>query len=145
MKDFWDYAKGIIFVFALVAAAYLGLAEGLEWWPFNSNTSDSEYSIDLDVAYDAGWDAGFDEGRAEGYYDGYKSGRSLIDAAVEEAVHYTNGWHPEEAMMVIDCYENGEAFYEDGTPPSKEDYKEAIMSLYQFYEYFYNRFYEELE
>lgn len=45
---------------------------------------------------------------------------------------------PEEAMMVIDSYENGTPFWNDGEPASEEDYQNAARTLYYFYQYYYN-------
>ena len=142
MNDFWDYVKGFFIISIMVGATYLGLAEGHEWWPFKP-TETSPNAVYAYYDYDSEWDEGYDEGYSDGYDDGFDH----IWIAVYEAEHYAGeqgGWHPEEAMMIIDCYENGEAFWENGAPPSKEEYKEAIQSLYSFYQYFYCGMYEEL-
>ena len=145
MKDLWDYVKGFFIISIMVGAAYLGLAEGHEWWPYNqtTNTSKPDYTEELSDGYWAGYDAGFDDGYLWGHDDGF----SLISTAEWQAEDYAiskSGWHPEEAMAVIDAYENNEIFIENGVIPSEEDYKNAIQCLYHFYDYFYCGMYEEL-
>lgn len=98
--------------------------------------------------YDEGYYAGYDDGNLMGHSEGYDEGFDLVREAEWTAVEYAIEncrWCPEEAMSIIDAYENGEAFYEDGAPPSKEDYKEAVRSLYYFYDYFYCGMYDELK
>ena len=77
----------------------------------------------------------------EGYNEAYRD--FVYDIIQYEAVRYAvehGGWHPEEAMAIIDAYENGQSYY--GTITEK-DYKDAVRSLYCYYEYFYNAFYED--
>lgn len=112
----------------------------------------SEYAREREAKkeaiYQEGYDAGYEEGRWEGYdegyfygyEDGYDDGCEEVARAEEEAIFYAKekgGWHPEEAWMVIEAYRNKEAFYEDGSPPSKQDYDDAVNSLISFYEFFY--------
>jgi hypothetical protein len=79
--------------------------------------------------------------RSELYEAGFKEAYGEFYHAIDyEAVHYAKdngGWHPEEAMCIIDAYENGEGYTE-------EEYREAVRSLYCFYEYFYNSWYKEV-
>ena len=106
----------------------------------------------------------------DAYFDGYEDGR--FDASSEFRSHsfemYLNGYdeayrdfadtvfsdyaiwyarefseyHPEEAMCIIDCYERGER-YCGQLPITEEDYKDAIESLYRYYEYFLNGMYKD--
>lgn len=93
--------------------------------------------------YEEVFDDGFDEGFIEGYYSGFDE----IYNSVYEAEHHaaeSGGWHPEEAMAIINSYVNQEPFYVDGSLPSKEDYELAVESLICFYEYYYLAEYESL-
>lgn len=112
---------------------------------------DAEYEIGslAEEEYEDGYDNGYYDGHHDGYREGSKEG--WIDNAEdigwyfgERAVDYAasnSKWHPEEAWGVIEAYQNNEAFYEDGSPPSKQDYLDAIDSLICFYEYFYGAHY----
>ena len=112
-----------------------------------SQESYTDDSSSVDLAYDDGYYDGYDDG----YYDGSEEGwYDNIDEIgwffEEEAVHYAaehGGWHPEEAWGLIEAYQNNEPFYEDGSPPSKQDYFDAIESLIYFYEYFYGKKYSD--
>jgi hypothetical protein len=122
--------------------------------PKEVKVDDSYYLED----YNDGYDEGYDEGYYEGYYEGYDEGHydgiyydweeNIHEIAVEleyDAIHYAvenGGWHPEEAWMIIEAYQNNEPFYKDGSPPSKQDYFDAIDSLIYFYDYFYSARYE---
>lgn len=86
-------------------------------------------------------DYGFDMYQ-EGYDEAY--GDFVYGIIEDEAVHYAvehGGWHPEEAMCIIDAYENGEMAF-GSMSVSEEDYKEAVKSLYFYYEYFYGGSYK---
>ena len=57
-----------------------------------------------------------------------------------DAEHYArekSGWNPEEAMGIIEDFENQTAYYNDFIP-SVDEYIEAVHSLYYFYEYYYS-------
>ena len=111
---------------------------------------DNSHYEEYDNEYNSGYDDGYDEGYDEGHYDGtYYDWDDNIDELgryfEEEAVHYAKdqgGWHPEEAWMLIEAYRNNEPFYQDGSPPSEQDYIDAINSLIYFYDYFYSTIYE---
>lgn len=89
--------------------------------------------------YDYGDDMysrGVDDGYDEAYDEVYDYFVNIIE---HDAVHYAKekgGWHPEEAMCIIDAYENGTLAF-GSMPITEEDYKEAVKSLYFYYEYFY--------
>ena len=114
---------------------------------------DSNYDQEQ-LAYDVGYDDGYYEGYYEGYDEGHYDGvycdweENIREIACEleyDAVHYAvdnGGWHPEEAWMIIEAYRNNEPFYQNGSPPSKQDYIDAIDSLIYFYDYFYSARYE---
>ena len=100
--------------------------------------------------YDDGYEAGFDEGYGEGLWEGYKEGYSeayyrFEESALHDAVHYAedySGWHPEEAMYIIEAYENGDLAFGYMTVTEK-DYKNAVQSLCLYYQYFYDALYYE--
>jgi hypothetical protein len=131
MDWFTRFLKGL-YVFAIMAALYIILAQGHNWFPFNLKEEPSETSY-AHSDYFNEWEEGYDAGYLEGLY--------LIDASAEEAVHYDrkhSGWHPEEALAIIKAYENSEI-------SDEEDYNAAIRCLYYFYEYFYCGMYEDLK
>ena len=155
MKDFLKnvgWAIPIIFYIGVLAFYIVTVASSC-----NKHTvpevDDSYYE-----GYDDGYDDGYDCGHDDGYYEGYDRGHDdgiyddwydNIDEIgwyfEDEAVHYAKeqgGWHPEEAWMIIEAYRNNEPFYQDGSPPSKQDYIDAIDTLIYFYDYFYSARYE---
>ena len=98
---------------------------------YNDGYSDAEFK--MDDKCQEWYDFGYDDGQRDGEWLEYK------------AIHYAReqtGWSPEEAMMIIDAYRNSEPFWEDGYPPSYEDYLDAIDTLMYFYDYFYSRMYK---
>ena len=107
-------------------------------------------SVSYQDGYDKGYDSGFDEGYNYGREDDafFNRDDNMAEIAYDleyEAVHYAveqGGWHPEEACMIIEAYQNNEPFYKNGSPPSEQDYLDAIDSLIYFYEYFYCNMYE---
>lgn len=93
--------------------------------------------------YGSGESDGYSLGYRHGYEEGFEAGASggSVDSLVWEAEHYAaenGGWHPEEALCIIEDYENGTAKYFDAVP-TVEEYGEAIHTLYYFYEFFYSR------
>lgn len=119
--------KKIISLIAVLALTVICLtACGLE--PYKSD-------------YDEGYDYGYDYGYERGYEDGYEEGKLDGSVLEEEGIHYArehSGWSPEEAMYIIDAYQNDKPFWKDGSPPSHKDYLEAIESLIYFYDYFFS-------
>ena len=119
-----------------------GYADG-----YDEGYSDAEFEMEylmedefLD-GYDIGYDDGYDEGSDDGWVDNIDEIGWFFE---EEAVHYArehSEWHPEEAMGIIEAYQNREPLY-DNAIPNEEEYLEAIESLYRFYEYFYCAMYE---
>lgn len=103
------------------------------------------------------YDDGYEDGYADGHYDasnalsdhgfdlyqeGYEEAyEDFVYGIIEyEAVHYAKdhgGWHPEEAMCIIDAYEKGQDSY------TEKDYKDAVRSLYYYYAYFYDARYKD--
>lgn len=131
--------------------------------------SSCNYSESYQDAYDSGYACGYDDGwvdgatdsdlqwfsyvddvRAEeydsGFSEGYRAGfNSFAWLAEDDAVDYAKshgGWHPEEAWMIIEAYQNNAPFYSDDSLPSEQDYLDAIQSLIFFYDYFYSAKYE---
>lgn len=110
-----------------------GYADG-----YSTAESDMQYLMEEEFldGYDIGYDDGYRE--AEDEYNDY----GWLE---DEAIHYVreySEWSPEEAMSVIEAYQNNEPFWQDGSPPSREEYLDAIESLIRFYEYFYCAMYE---
>lgn len=100
----------------------------------------NDASFELETEYE--WY--LSESYREGYTDGYdriKESRSAAEYyACDRAVY-----HPEEALMIIDAYENNEPFWNNGNPPSYQEYMDAARSLYYFYEYYFNGEFNEFE
>lgn len=104
------------------------------------------YNEGYDEGYDEGLEIGYDYGHDDGiYYDWEENIDEIGWYFEEEAIDYAienGGWHPEEAWMVIEAYQNNASFYQNGSPPTKQDYLDAINSLIYFYDYFYSERYE---
>lgn len=83
----------------------------------------------------------------EAYRDGYNDAYYRFeDGVLSDAIDYVqkySKWHPEEALYIIDAYESGELAF-GKMELSEDDYKEAINSLYLYYEYFYNSNYYDV-
>ena len=109
-------------------------------------SNDALYQDGYDAGYDIGFDEGYNYGRVDGaFFDRDDNMAEIAYDLEDEAVHYVvdqGGWHPEEAWMIIDAYQNNEPFYKNGSPPSEQDYLAAIDSLIYFYEYFYCQLYK---
>ncbi len=109
-------------------------------------TSNDDYNEGYDAGYEDGLDEGYDEGHWEGYKEGYGEAYCRFEEiALLDASRYAEeygGWHPEEAMDIIDAYESGGLAFGYMTV-TEEDYKKASKSLYLYYEYFYNGLYYE--
>ena len=123
--------------------------------PLTDAQKEIEYQEEL--IFNQGFEAGYEAGRYDGLEDAafdindfsfYDYPELLEDAAVrleEAASDYAldcSGWSPEEAMVVIECYECQKAYHQNGSPPTYEEYRESLLSLYCFFDYFYNRQYE---
>lgn len=89
----------------------------------------------------AGYNTGYEEGWADGFSDGYDTGliwgafESQDDIASQVRDLYAEkefetakkcGWHPEEAIIILNDYMNGENV-------STEDLRSAIESISYFY------------
>ena len=108
--------------------------DGMEYKDPNLYRYDDYYEDSEDNSYETGY--------LEGFYEGYDQGFNEIENAVEEAIDYAEYFHPEEAMWIIEMYQTKVSYYPDGSLPTKEEYRQAIDSLIDFYEYFYNCKYE---
>ena len=97
-------------------------------------------SSGYDKGYDEGHDDGYNDGYNNGYDEGYSEALTYFESIIEyDAIHYArenSDFHPEEALCIIDDYENG-------TPVTEEDYNEAIESLYRYCEYLYYKEYDK--
>lgn len=133
----------LILILCLSACSKPTYEEGYE-----DGYSDAEFEVEyLMEAECQGWyDMGYSDGYYEGSNDGWVDNLEEIGRFFEEdAVDFVREhcqWHPEEAVCIIEAYRNNEPFYENGSPPSRQDYLDAIDSLIYFYEYFYGSYYE---
>lgn len=131
----------LIFIAAVVAAIIFCCTST----PSKSDESE-EYSDDYTVEYDKGFDAGYDFGYDFGYDEGFDAAYSDFENAVSrDAIFFvreTCEWHPEEAVCIIESYENGEEYY-GNYQITEKDYKDAVESLCRYYDYFYSQLYEE--
>lgn len=146
--------KPLVFLILLFVAALLiscgsngyydkgyedGYAEG-----FSDGRLESELEI-YDNRFDAGYDAGFEDGFISGSESWFDHPTEIAGYFEDEAAHYAvnhGGLHPEEAWAIIEAYRNAEPFGDDGSPPSTQDYNDAIDSMICFYEYFYSNKYD---
>lgn len=122
--------------------------------------------------YDTGFNEGYSRGCDDGYILGYDEGFDAITSAKESAEHYAfqkSGLSPDEALDIIGNYDFTKSSFESGertsseaysdfeayrnyleekygeSAPAEEDYNAAVQSLFYFYEYYYERNYEELK
>lgn len=133
MKKFFKRIAGI--ALCLVLAFCLPSCE-------RKNTTNDEYYGDYHDGYVDGYDDAVSENDIyEAYREGYNDAYSRFeDGVLSDAIDYVkkySEWHPEEALCIIDAYESGELAFGQMIV-SEEDYKEAIKSLYHYYEYYYN-------
>lgn len=117
---------------------------------FISFSSCSGYSAkEIQEIRDDSWDKGFDAGYSEGYSDGMDAHSNFWDdpgdySDIEDIVSEAYGYaaigdiDPMEAWYIIDCYQNKEAYYDNGALPTKDDYDTAAAVLLNFYCYFEN-------
>ena len=160
MKEFFKKLCGTIGCFIPIAfyvgLIILGVVTGISDFPKSRDNEYEDLYIDgYSVGYDDGYSVGYDEGLSIGwdyghdegiYYDWADNVAEIGCYFEEDAVHYAKdhgGWHPEEAWMIIEAYQNSEPFYEDGSSPSEQDYLAAIDSLIDFNDYFYSARYTE--
>lgn len=112
------------------------------------DSTGNEYYGDYHDGYVDGYnDAVYENDVYEAYREGYNEAYGRFEYAVlSDAIDYVqkfSKWHPEEALDIIDSYESGELAF--GTMEvSEDDYKEAIKSLYLYYEYYYNSNYYDI-
>lgn len=144
--------------FAIVSAAFLlssvffllscsqvktydeGFEEG-----YRTGYSDARVAFEDDYArgYEDGYDAAADE---HDYYVPGGYSYEILDIISEirrEAANYAARESEndiESAMVIVDCYLNNKPD-DCGEWYSAEDFKEASMILYRFYEYYYNGYY----
>lgn len=103
----------------------------------------AEYQENLDWEYEKG----YKDGRKDSNVDNYTGvfgedgiiNRESVTMIKEEAERYASkayDWSPEEACEIIICYSKGEKFID--AVPTDEEYAEAVITLMDFYGYFYN-------
>lgn len=90
--------------------------------------------------YDEGYDAGFEKGYGAGYEEGQADG-SVVEESAVEYVRERSDFLPEEAVAIIEAYQAGKPYWNDGSSPSQDDYLEAVGSLVYFCDYFFSREY----
>lgn len=107
-----------------------------------NNGYEEGYNIGRDVGFDYGYDEGYYEGFDSGYDEGYydckhdieKDFDSIIFNFLEAGCHTVakeNEWHPEEALIIIDEYN------QDPSSVTREEYLSAVETLCNYFEYFY--------
>ena len=93
------------------------------------------------------YEKGYKDGRNDSNRDNDKDvfgedgiiNRESVTMIKEEAERYASeayDWSPEEACEIIICYSKGEKFID--AVPTDEEYAEAVITLMDFYGYFYN-------
>lgn len=103
----------------------------------------AEYQENLDWEYKQGYKAGQKDANGDTDKDvfGYDGiiNKESVTMIKEEAERYASeayDWSPEEACEIIICYSTGEKFID--AVPTNEEYAEAVITLMDFYGYFYN-------
>lgn len=123
--------KRIVLYCIIISLFLIGCSSRTYEDGYNDGFNDARF--ELETEYEWYWD--------EGYCEGYSDGFDRIADSRSDAEYYACDravFHPEEALMIIDAYENNEPFWGDEKPPSQQDYMDAARSLYYFYEYYFN-------
>lgn len=152
MKRFIAVAVLFTLVICLLSCSYEGTYDEGYSEGYDDGYSDAKFEMEclIEEEYLGRYDSGYDNGYWDGYLEGSREGwidrledpgRYLEDEAVHYARKYSE-WHPEEAMVIIEAYQNNEPLPDENSVPSKQDYLEAIDSLIYFYDYFYSARYE---
>lgn len=109
-----------------------------------SHRGESRYSREREEQREAIYEKGYEDGYNDapayevGFEDGFREGYADASEIKNEAERYARDhseWPPEEALWVIAAYRAGEKLGEE--PITKEEYEDAINSLYYFCKYFY--------
>lgn len=94
---------------------------------------DEGWNDGFSAGYDDGWNEGFDDGFDEGLIWGALDGQDDVEWSViyhlgnlEGEISEVYGWHPEEALMILDDFKKGE-------PVSEVNLHNAIDSINNFY------------
>lgn len=111
-----------------------------------SGYSEKEIQKIKDNAWESGYESGYEDGYEEGHIEGlteYDFDPRCVDEAVIEAKECAtiNGIDPFEAWIIIDCYQNNESYYDNGSKPTWSDYNTAIEVMIRFFAYFENNLY----
>lgn len=109
--------------------------------------AEQEYKIGYEEGYSDGLNAhsedSYSDFDADAYWAEYKVyAANHFGHEAESYASIESEWHPEEALMIIECYENNEYSEECGSVPTKQDFLDAVYSLMCFYDYFYGSRYE---
>lgn len=107
----------------------------------------SIYEMEQDAKRESIYNQGYEVGYQEGEWEGFANGRNEANNDFEwiigfDAVDYAreySGWHPEEAMCIIQAYEAGKPYGD--TVITEQIYKDAVESLYRYCEYIYYKMY----
>lgn len=146
MKRLIAIVASLALVICLLSCSYEGTYDEGYSDGYDDGYSDARFEMEclIEEKYLDRYDTGYDNG----YWDGYLEAEeeySYYGWLEDEAIHYAreySEWSPEEAMELIEAYQNNKHFWQDGSPPSHEEYLDAIESLIRFYEYFYCAMYE---
>lgn len=88
-----------------------------------------------DNGYDYGYEVGYDTGLTEGWDSCNEEISNNVAASFgdmkDEACKY--GWHPEEALVVLESYLYNKPFYKDGSCATKNDAESALDVLSSYY------------
>jgi hypothetical protein len=85
----------------------------------------------------------YTDGYNNGYTTGYDEAWDSCEEEISNNVSYSfwkmkhevcnQGWHPEEALEVLDSYLYNKPFYEDGSCATKSDVESAINVISSYY------------
>ncbi len=115
-----------VIIFGFILKAYWPQKE-----PINKFQEDFNYDYEADNewAYDKGFSEGYEIGRDEALFEALKEIRSHLEYELwdlELDVSEESGIHPEEALVIIEDYLDGE-------PISESELNKALDALSQYY------------
>lgn len=133
LKIFLSIALCVVLIFCLSSCRKQktyeeGYNDGYENGNFDANDALSDFGFEM-------YGKGYEEAYGDFVY-------GIIEYKAIKHARTFSTFHPEEAMCVIDCYEKGYA-YCGSLLITDEIYKDAVESLYRYYDYFYSARYKE--